>query len=227
MNPLSRHLFRSASRWGVALSALGALSACSSLPTAMQPGRQLQASEVRQLFSGKTVTSRNLATDAVSVSYYSPDGRVRQQRQGRERLGTWRVLPNGQICLRMEREKESCRWMRQESDGRYQKYREAHAFARPVITYIGLKGPAASAAASRSSPSNDARQAGRSETAQVSQVQRLLNQTGFDAGPVDGIWGPKTVSAWQRFQAAQGLPRTHRIESLTLRTLSRHTASRR
>jgi peptidoglycan hydrolase-like protein with peptidoglycan-binding domain len=31
-------------------------------------------------------------------------------------------------------------------------------------------------------------------------VQRRLNQTGFDAGPEDGIYGPKTTAAVRRFQ---------------------------
>jgi len=35
------------------------------------------------------------------------------------------------------------------------------------------------------------------------------------------------VSAWQRFQAAEGLPRTNHIDSVTLHSLSRHSSSRR
>lgn len=225
MKRLSHPLLSSVSRWSAAFAAWGALAACGHLPASVQPGRQLQATEVRQLFSGKTVTSRNLSSGVVSVSYYSPDSRVRQQRQGRQRVGTWRVLPDGQICLRMESEQESCRWMRQEADGRYQKYRESHAFARPIITYVDLKAPANSAATARASTSKPATGADRSDPAQVSQVQRMLHQAGFDAGPVDGIWGHRTVSAWQRFQAKQSLPRTNRIDSLTLRSLARHSDS--
>lgn len=31
-------------------------------------------------------------------------------------------------------------------------------------------------------------------------IQRRLNQTGFEAGPEDGIYGPKTTAAVKRFQ---------------------------
>jgi peptidoglycan hydrolase-like protein with peptidoglycan-binding domain len=31
-------------------------------------------------------------------------------------------------------------------------------------------------------------------------IQRRLNQTGFDAGPEDDIYGPKTTAAVKRFQ---------------------------
>jgi hypothetical protein len=33
-------------------------------------------------------------------------------------------------------------------------------------------------------------------------IQRLLNENGFPAGPVDGIIGPKTAAATKRFQTA-------------------------
>jgi hypothetical protein len=111
----------------------------------MNTGRQLPAPEVKKLFTGKTVTSKNLGTGVVSVSRYTPDGRVQQQRQGQQRTGTWRVMADGKMCLRMENRDESCRWIRQETDGRYQKYAQQHAFARPVISYIGLTAPRAAA----------------------------------------------------------------------------------
>lgn len=205
-------------RWSTTVAALGVLTACGHLPSLVKPGRQLQATEVRQLFAGQTVTSRNLSNGVVSVSRYGWDGSVRQQREGRQRLGHWRVLPDGRICLRMEGENESCRWMRQEADGVYRKYRESHAFARPIIAYTHLKGPAASTGPSRSTASGEAV---RSDLSRVGQVQRLLNRAGFDAGPVDGIWGRRTVMAWQRFQVSEGLPRTNRIDPLTWRSLYR------
>lgn len=138
---LTQNLFQPVCKWGVALVAIGTLTACSHMPQSFQPGRQLKANEVRQLFTDQTVTSKNLSTGVVSVSRYLANNRVQQQREGRQRLGTWRVLADGRICLRMETQKESCRWIRQEADGRYQKYRESHAFARPVVTYIDLGKP--------------------------------------------------------------------------------------
>ncbi len=42
--------------------------------------------------------------------------------------------------------------------------------------------------------------------AQAEQMQRLLNQLGFDAGPVDGVPGSQTRAAIRAFQQANGLP---------------------
>jgi membrane-bound lytic murein transglycosylase B len=40
---------------------------------------------------------------------------------------------------------------------------------------------------------------------QVEALQRRLNEKGFEAGPVDGIPGPSTRAAIQRFQKSQGM----------------------
>lgn len=40
----------------------------------------------------------------------------------------------------------------------------------------------------------------------VREVQRLLNQRGYDAGTVDGLFGPTTANAIRAFQQSQGLP---------------------
>jgi len=42
----------------------------------------------------------------------------------------------------------------------------------------------------------------------VKEVQRALNKAGFDAGPVDGVWGAKTAQALQKFQTNVGLDAT-------------------
>jgi membrane-bound lytic murein transglycosylase B len=42
--------------------------------------------------------------------------------------------------------------------------------------------------------------------AQAEELQRLLNELGFDAGPVDGVPGSQTRAAIRRFQQANGLP---------------------
>ncbi|MFI8002889.1 N-acetylmuramoyl-L-alanine amidase [Streptomyces sp. NPDC086010] len=53
-------------------------------------------------------------------------------------------------------------------------------------------------------PSYDTLRAG-SSGAQVSAVQSLLNQQGYDAGTVDGAFGTKTTTAVTSFQRARGL----------------------
>src|SRR5689334_7366187 len=49
-------------------------------------------------------------------------------------------------------------------------------------------------------PSDDFVSALASEA--VKEVQKALNNAVFDAGPVDGVWGAKTVQALQRFQTS-------------------------
>lgn len=43
---------------------------------------------------------------------------------------------------------------------------------------------------------------------EILQIQQLLKQKGFDPGPLDGLYGPKTKAGIQAFQQANGLPVT-------------------
>lgn len=209
-----KHAWRASPRLGLSMIAVSVLGACSHLPASMQVGRQLPAKEVEALFSGKSVTSRNLKSGTVSVSRYTRDGRVLQQREGQQRTGTWRVLSDGRICLRMELEDESCRWVRQEKNGSYQKYRSNKPFATPVITYVNLWAPSPSVAPSRAAAAD-------TSSPSVRQVQARLKQAGFDPGPIDGVWGRATLAAWNRFQVQAGLPLTNRMDAATIDKLSR------
>jgi peptidoglycan hydrolase-like protein with peptidoglycan-binding domain len=51
-------------------------------------------------------------------------------------------------------------------------------------------------------------------------VQQALQKKGIDAGPIDGVFGPKTLSAVRKFQQQQGLATTGRIDQQTLAALS-------
>jgi hypothetical protein len=53
----------------------------------------------------------------------------------------------------------------------------------------------------------------------VRNVQQALNAKGFNAGPVDGQWGPSTESALKQFQTAQGLPSTGVLDTPTKNAL--------
>ena len=61
----------------------------------------------------------------------------------------------------------------------------------------------------------------------VRELQRRLNRLGYRAGPVDGLFGPRTERATRRFQRRQGL----RVDAVagprTLRTLRLRDAARR
>ncbi len=55
----------------------------------------------------------------------------------------------------------------------------------------------------------------------VKFVQSRLNQMGFHAGRVDGVVGPRTMEAIERFQMNQGLPVTGVIDRKTKEVLDR------
>lgn len=53
----------------------------------------------------------------------------------------------------------------------------------------------------------------------VRNVQEALQAKGIDAGPVDGIWGPKTQAGIREFQQQQGMDATGSLNSRTLDAL--------
>jgi murein L,D-transpeptidase YcbB/YkuD len=53
----------------------------------------------------------------------------------------------------------------------------------------------------------------------VRSVQHALNERGYNAGAVDGRWGPATQDAVRRFQQVSGLPATGELERSTLAAL--------
>lgn len=54
---------------------------------------------------------------------------------------------------------------------------------------------------------------------QVKRVQHKLRELGFDAGPVDGILGPKTKAAVKQFQTSQSIPATANLDDKTIPAL--------
>lgn len=68
----------------------------------------------------------------------------------------------------------------------------------------------------RSSASSSATTLSGYDPTLVRDVQQALNSKGYDAGMVDGQWGPKTENAVKRFQQASGLPQTGELENSTL-----------
>lgn len=54
---------------------------------------------------------------------------------------------------------------------------------------------------------------------QVRQIQQALNRKGFDAGHVDGIWGPQTREAVENFQTAENIQGNGSLNSETVSKL--------
>lgn len=64
-----------------------------------------------------------------------------------------------------------------------------------------------------------AMQGGMKDQASVKQVQEKLSEQGYDVGPVDGIFGPKTQQALRKFQQDKGVQPTGQIDSQTMAAL--------
>jgi len=94
------------------------LEAKNSIP--LPPGT-LTAKEILDLFSNTTVYSVTAVKGRKSISYYSSNGEVRQQRDNRRRTGQWRVTKSDRMCIRMEELPEKCRIIVKENGG-YSKY---------------------------------------------------------------------------------------------------------
>jgi Putative peptidoglycan binding domain len=60
---------------------------------------------------------------------------------------------------------------------------------------------------------------------QVRKIQVALNKHGFDAGPVDGTWGPRTRDAVRHFQKAKDISARGRLTKKTLSDLGVTVAS--
>lgn len=57
------------------------------------------------------------------------------------------------------------------------------------------------------------------DPAAIQQIQKKLNDQGFNAGPVDGKFGPKTQAALRKFQQAQGFQATGQMDPQTMAAL--------
>jgi peptidoglycan hydrolase-like protein with peptidoglycan-binding domain len=61
--------------------------------------------------------------------------------------------------------------------------------------------------------------------AQIREIQQALNRHGFDAGNVDGVWGPETREAVENFQAKRNIESDRALNEETLSALGVNFAS--
>jgi peptidoglycan hydrolase-like protein with peptidoglycan-binding domain len=73
----------------------------------------------------------------------------------------------------------------------------------------------ASAPTTRAAPAPIVPQA----SAEVRDAQQRLRTLGFYDGAIDGLWGPETQGAVERFQRQQGLDMTARLDAATVRAM--------
>jgi peptidoglycan hydrolase-like protein with peptidoglycan-binding domain len=53
----------------------------------------------------------------------------------------------------------------------------------------------------------------------VREAQRALRDLGYDPGPIDGVFGPRTRTALAKYQTSERLPVTSDLDALTLERL--------
>jgi peptidoglycan hydrolase-like protein with peptidoglycan-binding domain len=63
------------------------------------------------------------------------------------------------------------------------------------------------------------------DQSQIRQIQQALNKHGFDAGNVDGVWGPETSDAVRNFQEKRNLSTDEALNRETLSALGVDFAS--
>jgi len=102
------------------------------------PPGTLTIAEISDQFVGKTVESET-GSGRATLTYYDPDGSLRQLQYGEKRNGTWRIRDDARICLKIEDGDEKCRIIVNDR-GVYKKYivkknnRHQH-----VITYHSFR----------------------------------------------------------------------------------------
>ena len=60
---------------------------------------------------------------------------------------------------------------------------------------------------------------GNTDSDQIREAQSQLKARGYHSGSVDGMMGPQTVSALRRYQSANGLTITGKVDQETLKSL--------
>lgn len=81
---------------------------------------------------------------------------------------------------------------------------------------------------STATPSSAAQQAAAQPAprADVRETQQQLKSLGLYDGPIDGVWGPETQSAVERYQTQRGLSATGRVDESTRNSLREASAGR-
>ena len=68
-------------------------------------------------------------------------------------------------------------------------------------------------------PSSSSASASQLSESTIRAAQQALNDKGYDARPIDGVWGPHTQDAVRKFQKAQGLTESGNLDHSTLAAL--------
>lgn len=111
------------------------LTGCQAIkPKITEPG-MLNQEQIQSLFINKTVESKNLNNNKISYTFYATDGEVIQQREGKIRLGKWKINSNNKICLNMENTRFGCRYIVRKGDQYFKYKKNKKGKLEPIILY--------------------------------------------------------------------------------------------
>ena len=91
---------------------------------------------------------------------------------------------------------------------------------------VANAGPTGAMGAASKSMSSAARASTRDRDI-VGAVQQALNDKGFNPGPIDGKWGPRTQAALTKFQKSEGITASRKLDDQTLAALGVDTSNMR
>jgi peptidoglycan hydrolase-like protein with peptidoglycan-binding domain len=103
----------------------------------------------------------------------------------------------------------------------FQRVRGLQPTGRPdaqTLAALGVPGPGAAQGGDRVPPLRKRTPADLG-TATIRAIQQALDKLGLQAGPVDGVWGERTVSAIGNLQRARGMPASGELDAHTLAAL--------
>lgn len=110
-----------------------------SKPIVHLPKGALNATEVTALFTGYTAESVLLSNGRISLTYYDPNGGLRQLQDGKKRSGTWQVRKDGRICLDFSGERERCRIIVKEGPVYYKYAVKKDGKHQRILTYKSFR----------------------------------------------------------------------------------------
>lgn len=87
-----------------------------------------------------------------------------------------------------------------------------------TLAALGVPGPGAAQGGERVPPLRTRTPADLG-TGTIRAIQQALDRLGLQAGPIDGVWGERTVSAIGNLQRARGMPASGELDAHTLAAL--------
>lgn len=95
------------------------------LSGAVHADAQLNASQLKNLIPGNSVSGFADALGKNYTAYYSPDGVLVQLLEGKmKRKGNWKITDDGQFCTAFPTEKERCTLIYHRDNGEYQRVKD-------------------------------------------------------------------------------------------------------